>query len=122
VFVEVLGEQGDLEPEPPGSDAAHEPPAAPGEPQEGADQKEGTRRRLPRRFVLSALEQSADDEGWASLSTFGSYLNKLQPDFDPRLYGYRKLSDLVRARTDLFVVKERRLPGSGAKDLAVRAR
>ena len=49
------------------------------------------RPRAPKKFVLSALEQSVDDEGWAHLGTFGNYLNKLQPDFDPRLYGYKKL-------------------------------
>jgi hypothetical protein len=78
--------------------------------------------KLPKRFVLSALDQSVDDEGWAHLGTFGSYLNKLQPDFDPRLYGYRKLSDLVRNRTDLFVTEERRQPGSNQKVIYLRAR
>lgn len=80
------------------------------------------RPKLPKRFVLSALEQSVDDEGWAQVGTFGSYLNKLQPDFDPRLYGYRKLSELVRARTDLFVTEERRSSGSNQKALYLRAK
>lgn len=65
--------------------------------------------------MLTALEESADDNGWANLGTLGSYLNKLQPDFDPRLYGYRKLSDLVRARKDLFEMEER------GRDIYVRA-
>jgi predicted nuclease of predicted toxin-antitoxin system len=80
------------------------------------------RPKFPKRFVLTALEQSVDDEGWAHLSTFGNYLLKLQPDFDPRLYGYRKLSDLVRARTDLFQTEERRGSGSSQKVLYLRAR
>jgi hypothetical protein len=80
------------------------------------------RQKLPKKFVLSALEQSADDQGWAHLGTFGSYLNKLQPDFDPRLYGYRKLSELVRARTDLFVTEERRSSGSSQTVLYLRAK
>ena len=45
---------------------------------------------FPKDFVLTALEQSIDDSGWARLSTFGSYLTKLQTDFDSRLYGYKK--------------------------------
>jgi hypothetical protein len=77
---------------------------------------------FPRKFVLSALEQSVDDAGWAHLSRFGSYLTKLQPDFDSRLYGYRKLSDLVRARTDLFITEERQAQGSGRKVLYLRAK
>jgi len=46
----------------------------------------------------------------------------LQPDFDTRLYGYRKLSDLVRARTDLFVTEERQAAGSSQKVLYLRAK
>ncbi len=63
---------------------------------------------------MEALEKSADDSGWAHLGTFGSYLQKIQPDFDSRLYGFKKLSDLVRGRGDLFVNEERtgRLDGS----------
>ncbi len=77
---------------------------------------------FPRQFVLTALEQSIDDAGWAHLGTFGSYLTKLQPDFDSRLYGFKKLSDLVKAKTDLFVTEERQAPGSGHKDIYLRAK
>lgn len=77
---------------------------------------------FPKKFVLAALEQSTDDAGWAQLGTFGSYLTKLQPDFDSRLYGYKKLSDLVKARTDLFVTEERPAPGSNQKVLYLRAK
>lgn len=78
--------------------------------------------KFPKQFVLAALEQSIDDAGWAHLGTFGSYLTKLQPDFDSRLYGYKKLSDLVKAKTDIFVTEERQAPGSNQKVLYVRAR
>ncbi len=77
---------------------------------------------FPKKFVLTALEQSSDDAGWAHLGTFGSYLTKLQPDFDSRLYGYKKLSDLVKARTELFVTEERQAPGSNHKVLYLRAK
>ena len=77
---------------------------------------------FPKKFVLSALEQSVDDAGWAHLGTFGSYLNKLQPDFDSRLYGYKKLSDLVKSKIDLFVTEERQAPGSNHKVLYLRAK
>lgn len=77
---------------------------------------------FPKKFVLTALEQSIDDTGWAHLGTFGSYLTKLQPDFDSRLYGYKKLSDLVKANAELFVTEERQAPGSNQKVLYLRAR
>ncbi len=66
------------------------------------------RQKLNKGFLLTALEETSDDSGWANLGQFGSYLTKLQPDFDPRMYGFKKLSDLVRARSDLFVVEQRR--------------
>lgn len=81
-----------------------------------------TKLDFPKQFVLTALEQSSDDAGWAHLGTFGSYLTKLQPDFDPRLYGYKKLSDLVKAKTDLFVTEERTAPGANKKNLYIRAK
>lgn len=77
---------------------------------------------FPKKFVLTALEQSVDDAGWAHLGTFGSYLTKLQPDFDSRLYGYKKLSDLVKAKTELFVIEERNAPGSTQKVLYLHAK
>jgi hypothetical protein len=77
---------------------------------------------FPKEFVLSALEQSTDDAGWAQLGTFGSYLTKLQPDFDSRLYGYKKLSDLVKAKTDIFETDERKVPGANQKVLYIRAK
>jgi len=80
------------------------------------------RPKFPKSFMLAALDESADDTGWAHLGTFGNYLNKLQPDFDPRLYGFKKLSDLVKGRNDLFVTEERRSPGSNQAVLYLRAR
>jgi len=77
---------------------------------------------FPKKFVLDALEQSSDDAGWAHLGTFGSYLTKLQPDFDARMFGHKKLSDLVKARTDIFATEERTQPGTTQKTLYVRAK
>ena len=78
--------------------------------------------RLPKKFMLDALEQSSDEHGWAHLGRFGSHLTKLQPDFDSRVYGYKKLSDLVKARADLFIVEERAAANHAQKHLYVRAK
>ena len=79
-------------------------------------------KEFPREFVLQALEQASEEDGWAHLGTFGSYLTKLQPDFDARLFGFRKLSELVKAKTDVFRLEERKAAGSNAKVLYVRAK
>ena len=77
---------------------------------------------FPKEFILSALEQSTDDAGWAQLGTLGSYLNKLQPDFDPRVYGFKKLSDFIKSREDIFVTEERQALNSNNKNLYLRAK
>ena len=100
-----------------GSPAAVEAPGATAAPA-------GTMARtaFPTDFLMEALEKSADDSGWAHLGTFGSYLQKIQPDFDSRLHGYKKLSDLVRGRDDLFVTEERTAAGGTSKVLYIRAK
>jgi hypothetical protein len=65
----------------------------------------------PKQELLAAVDESADDSGWANLGTVGSYLNKVQSDFDSRDYGFRKLSDLVAARPDVVKVERRRVNG-----------
>lgn len=79
-------------------------------------------KKLPLNFILEALEKSYDDTGWANLANFGSFLNKLKPDFDTRIFGFKKLSDLVKQRKDLFEIQQRSLKGSSAKFLYVRAK
>ncbi len=77
---------------------------------------------LPREFLVDALDKSADESGWSHLGTFGSYLQKVQPDFDSRTHGFKKLSDLVRAHPELFLTEERVAPGSSHKVLYVKGR
>lgn len=76
---------------------------------------------LPLALIRQAIEEASDDEGWAGLGAVGSYLNKIRPDFDPRLYGHRKLSDLVKSQPRHFTIEERGSPGSGNKTIYIRA-
>ncbi|GAA2760792.1 NYN domain-containing protein [Actinopolymorpha rutila] len=39
-----------------------------------------------------------DDDDWASLSALGNHLNRTDPAFDSRTYGFAKLSELVKAQ------------------------
>jgi hypothetical protein len=119
VFTEVLRTGTAPEPSVSPEKADVEPKVAPAQPVAKTTQP---KLQFPREFVLTALEQSIDDAGWAHLGTFGSYLTKLQPDFDSRHYGYKKLSDLVKAKTELFVTEERQAPGSTQKVLFLRAK
>jgi hypothetical protein len=40
----------------------------------------------------------ADDDDWTSLGALGNHLNRTDPSFDPRTYGFGKLSELVKAQ------------------------
>jgi len=54
----------------------------------------------------SAIDSASDENGWANLGPVGNNINKQAPDFDPRNYGYKKLSDLLTA-IDLFKTERR---------------
>ncbi len=76
---------------------------------------------LPLALLRQAVEDAADDDGWADLGAVGSYLTKVRPDFDPRLYGHKKLSDLLRSVAALELREVARGDGAG-KVFSVRLR
>ena len=76
---------------------------------------------LPSALLRQAIEEASDDSGWAKLGSVGNYLNKIRPDFDPRLYGHKKLSDLFKHNPTQFAVEERAAPGGSSKTVYVRA-
>jgi uncharacterized LabA/DUF88 family protein len=70
-------------------------------------------------LLRNAVEDSADEEGWAYLANVGHNLLKRAPEFDPRNYGYAKLGELVEA-TQLFEVHKEQAPDSRIKHVYVR--
>lgn len=77
-----------------------------------AETKDRSAEPLPLALIRQAIEEASDDNGWAFLGAVGSYLGKIQPDFDPRLYGHRKLSDLLKHQPKYFAIEERGASGS----------
>lgn len=77
--------------------------------------------RLPLELIRQAIEEASDDQGWAFLGSVGSYLNKIRPDFDPRLYGHKKLSDLLKHQPKHFAIDERTVAGGGNKMIYIRS-
>ena len=66
--------------------------------QEKADKEASAlpqRVKLPLDDIESAVDDASGDDGWATLGMVGHVLVKRMPDFDPRNFGYKKLSDLV---------------------------
>lgn len=56
-------------------------------------------------LIRSAINTASNEDGWASLGPVGSNIVKNAPEFDPRNYGYGKLSELVKA-IDLFEIEK----------------
>lgn len=57
-------------------------------------------------LLRSAVETASADDGWSDLGTVGQLMRKQQPDFDPRNWGYAKLSDLLKA-VGLFTIESK---------------
>lgn len=47
-------------------------------------------------LLRQAWEISQDESGWVSTAAAGPFLKRQMPDFDPRTYGAKKLSDLIQ--------------------------
>jgi uncharacterized protein (TIGR00288 family) len=60
----------------------------------------------------------SDDDDWSSLGSLGNHLNRTDPSFDARTYGFAKLSDLVKAQP--FVETKTVTGSSGRGQLWVR--
>lgn len=58
------------------------------------------------RLIRNSIEASSDETGWANLGQVGSLMSKTANDFDPRNYGYSKLSGLLQA-IGLFDIERR---------------
>ncbi len=74
----------------------------------------------PATLLRTAVDEVDGDGDWVPLAVVGNYLNKLRPDFDPRLFGHRKLSDLFAAYPKHFELRAEPVPGSSSKVIYVR--
>jgi Fe-S-cluster formation regulator IscX/YfhJ len=54
-------------------------------------------------ILKKGIEQMESEDGWVPLGAVGKQLANIASDFDPRTFGFRKLSDLVR-KTNSFDV------------------
>ena len=71
------------------------------------------------RLISATIYDLSGDDGWAFLGDVGTLLQKKQPNFDPRNYGFNKLTPLL-ASTGVFDIMEREGGSSRYKILYVR--
>jgi len=74
--------------------------------------------RKAKRLIASSITDLADDSGWAYLGDVGNLILKKQPDFDPRNYGFTKLTPLIRSLD--FEIDERESGQNNIKHIYIR--
>lgn len=73
-------------------------------------------------LIESTIEDICDDDGWAFLGDVGNLIVKRKPEFDPRNYGFAKLTPMLKSLTDILEIDERDSEKKGIKHVYVRLR
>ncbi|WP_338408726.1 NYN domain-containing protein [uncultured Flavobacterium sp.] len=73
-------------------------------------------------LIEDTLEAIGDDDGWAFLGDVGNLIVKKKPEFDPRNYGFSKLTPMLKSLTDILEIDERDSDKKGIKHVFVRLR
>ena len=71
------------------------------------------------KLISSTISDLADDDGWAFLGDVGNLLQKKQPNFDSRNYGYEKLTPLIKS-IEKFEIEHRENPKGRFKLIYVK--
>ena len=71
------------------------------------------------KLISSTVSDLADDDGWAFMGDVGSLLQKKQPNFDSRNYGFEKLTPLI-ASIGKFEIDQRESPSGKYKLIYVK--
>ena len=74
--------------------------------------------RQVRKLISNSITDIADENGWAFLGDVGNLILKKQPDFDPRNYGFTKLTPLIRSFD--FEIDERDSGQNNIKHIYIR--
>src|SRR5512140_1222646 len=76
--------------------------------------------RAVKRLISASVSDLADENGWAFLGDVGNLILKKQPDFDPRNFGFPKLTPLIKSLD--FEIDERESGQNHIKHIYIRNR
>jgi len=71
------------------------------------------------KLIKATIDDLADENGWAFLGEVGNLLLKKQPNFDPRNYGFLKLTPLIKSLPQ-FEIDKRETDKAGIKLVYIR--
>ena len=71
------------------------------------------------KLIASTISDLADEDGWAFLGDVGNLLQKKQPNFDSRNYGFQKLTPLIKS-IKKFEIEQRESPKGRFKLIYVK--
>lgn len=63
------------------------------------------------KLIASSISDLADDDGWAFLGDVGNLIQKKQPNFDARNYGFQKLTPLIESINNFEIEKRENSKG-----------
>ena len=70
-------------------------------------------------LIADAMDMIADEDGYVFMGELGNLLIRQQPDFDPRNYGFSKLTQLIKS-IDRFEVDVRQMSNPHSKHIYLR--
>ncbi|WP_396185567.1 NYN domain-containing protein [Flavobacterium sp.] len=73
-------------------------------------------------LIEDTLDAIGDEDGWAFLGDVGNLIVKKKPEFDPRNYGFSKLTPMLKSLSDILEIDERDSDKKGIKHVFVRLR
>ena len=71
------------------------------------------------KLIKTTINDLADENGWAFLGDVGNLILKKQPNFDPRNYGFLKLTPLIKSLPQ-FEIDKRETDKAGIKLVYIR--
>jgi hypothetical protein len=71
-------------------------------------------------LLKTSVNDLADDNGWAFLAEVGGLIIKKKPDFDPRNYGFPKLTALIKSLNRYFEIDERKVENTHIKHIYIK--
>ncbi|MCP9200636.1 NYN domain-containing protein [Gramella sp. GC03-9] len=109
IYIEILKDQ------------TKEPDSSSGKSKDKAGRKQNVDKITPAviRLIAQTISDVADEDGWAFLGDVGSLLQKKQPNFDSRNYGFQKLTPMINS-INKFEIESRENANSKFKLIYVK--